>query len=270
LAFASDSSILLIGSDNQRTLALNIDIDRPALSRDSNARWLNGEPEPRQIWDAMTLHANVYPDVKTLALMTVESDGDEISNEVVLIRFEDLTSLSQSREPTVIRFPATAMAFSHDAQTLATGTYDGKIFLWDPSTGQERARLWGHFAAVQRLGFSSDSEILASLDSEGQLLLWGASKEVPLDMSCGLPESDNVTAAEPRTNSRSLSGTASPEFQLKPVPATEPPQLPLVPVAATEPPRAVASPPTYGTVPIKAAPKPPCEPPSSPDTRPRP
>ena len=37
-----------------------------------------------------------------------------------------------------------SVAFTSDGKTLASGSYDGTVRLWDVATGQERATLKGH------------------------------------------------------------------------------------------------------------------------------
>jgi WD40 repeat protein len=55
-----------------------------------------------------------------------------------------------------------ALAFSPDDRTLATGSRDYTIKLWDLATGTERRRLTGHTLAVKALAFSPDGRTLAS------------------------------------------------------------------------------------------------------------
>ena len=64
------------------------------------------------------------------------------------------------------------VAYSPDGKTIASGSQDATIKLWDPTTGRERCTLVGHTGRVVALTFSPDGTILASADSRGTIRLW--------------------------------------------------------------------------------------------------
>src|SRR5262245_11790337 len=59
--------------------------------------------------------------------------------------------------------PVVSVAFSPDGKTLASASYDGKLKLWDMTTGKERATLKGHRGWVGSVAFSPDGKTLASV-----------------------------------------------------------------------------------------------------------
>ena len=67
------------------------------------------------------------------------------------------------------------MAFSPDGKTLASGSFDNSVKLWDVSTGKNTATLAEHAEAVYCVAFSPDGKTLASAGgtaSLGEIKLW--------------------------------------------------------------------------------------------------
>ncbi len=66
----------------------------------------------------------------------------------------------------------TALAFSPDSKTLASIYDDKRIKLWDINTGEELMTLKGNIGICHALAFSADSKILASGSHDGTILTW--------------------------------------------------------------------------------------------------
>ncbi len=65
-----------------------------------------------------------------------------------------------------------ALAFTHDGETLAVGTKDKHIQLWNVTDQQHIGNLEGHKHVVCELAFSPDGKTLASGDTGGKIHLW--------------------------------------------------------------------------------------------------
>jgi WD40 repeat protein/tRNA A-37 threonylcarbamoyl transferase component Bud32 len=67
-----------------------------------------------------------------------------------------------------------AVAVSPDGRTLAAGTEDGTVSLWNLLLRQRVAELAGHTQGVTALAFTTDSRTLISASYDGTVRVWGA------------------------------------------------------------------------------------------------
>jgi len=89
------------------------------------------------------------------------SDGESTSNTGVLLRkFEGHTE------------PVYALALSPDGKTLATGSRDASIRIWEANTGKLLRTFQGHTADVNALSFSPDGKTLASGGKDQNIRIW--------------------------------------------------------------------------------------------------
>ena len=81
----------------------------------------------------------------------------------------------------------TSVAFSPDGQTLASGSWDKTIRLWDLATRQPRdAPLTGHQSAVNSVAFSPDGRTLASGSEDKTIILWDVDVKSWLKRACAI------------------------------------------------------------------------------------
>jgi WD40 repeat protein len=72
------------------------------------------------------------------------------------------------------------VAFSPDGKTLASGSFDKSVIVWDLHGRRELRTLRGHKNDVNAVEFADDGRILVSASSGGDILLWDVTTAKPL------------------------------------------------------------------------------------------
>lgn len=73
-----------------------------------------------------------------------------------------------------------AVAFSPDGKTIASGSFDNTVILWNPQGRMLHPPLKGHEDGVMRVAFSPDGKLLASASTDGTVRLWDVESGRPV------------------------------------------------------------------------------------------
>ncbi|RKU15683.1 hypothetical protein C6500_19255 [Candidatus Poribacteria bacterium] len=82
------------------------------------------------------------------------------------------SSINSHEKGRVVFQGSQALVFSPDNMILVNGDRNGKLQLWNITTGNELTTLNGHTAEVETLHFSPDGNTLVSAGQDGTILLW--------------------------------------------------------------------------------------------------
>jgi len=90
-----------------------------------------------------------------------------------------------------------SVAFSPDGKTLASGSRDAPVKLWDIATGLELRSFEGHENTVRSVAFSPDGKIVASGSFDKQVKLWDITNGKELRTFNGHTETVHAVAFSP-------------------------------------------------------------------------
>ncbi|WP_206061972.1 WD40 repeat domain-containing protein [Nonomuraea basaltis] len=126
----------------------------------------------------------------------------------------EVPSLGEPTGSSLITYTKTihGVAFSPDGKTLAAGTSDGPVLLWDIATRRRTATLTGHTgssAHVFSVAFSPGGRLLASGSGDNTVRLWNVSSGRPTATLTGHTAPVNSVAFSP--DGKTLASSSSDE-----------------------------------------------------------
>lgn len=167
LAFAPDG-LTLVANRNGQSLRWNLATSSAIPAAEGNAS------------DSVISSVAFSHDGSALAvgrddgtLQLISQSGDPANDDMPLVTVEPL-ALSGHLDC------VTALSFSPDDRTLASGSRDTTVRLWHVASGQELAVLRAHHNVVHALAFSPDGLVLASGgrrdQDHGEIFIWRSSR----------------------------------------------------------------------------------------------
>ncbi len=80
---------------------------------------------------------------------------------------------------------ARGLAFSPDGKTIAAGSYDGRVRLWNVAAAEVERTLVGHSGRIFEVAFSHDGNVLASSSADRSARLWSVATGSELRVLAG-------------------------------------------------------------------------------------
>ena len=151
-----------------------------------------GEDRTVRIWDTVNHRVKALATLDTMAHCVAWSpDGEFLAvglgyapggfgpgarrqrkdGAFVVLGRKDLTVVHEGRDSKQL---ISTLAFSPDGGTLAVGSHDRSIYLYNAGDWASTGKCRGHKGRVTHIDFSSDSKAMQSTDDLGELLFWEA------------------------------------------------------------------------------------------------
>ena len=173
ISFSPDGRTLASGGDNSTICLWDVNtselrqtlighggsVESISFSPDGQVLASGSGDDTIRLWDVST-DESLHP-------LSGYTDTDDVER-VVLISSGKVTGIILRGHTANVN----SVSFSPDGQTLASGSNDDTVRLWDVSTGKPLQTLSGHTANINSVSFSPDSRVLASGSSDNTIRLW--------------------------------------------------------------------------------------------------
>ena len=179
VAFSPDWQTIASGSRDRTVKVYNL-AEEKLLSLTGHKDWVNSvafSPDSQTIASGSRDGTVKLWNLKGKELLTFKGDNSQTISygswdrtvKVVYnlaLAEEKLLSFTENKDW------VNSVAFSPDSQTIASGSRDGTVKLWNLAGGQELLTLTGHKDWVNSVAFSPDGQTIASASQDGTVKLW--------------------------------------------------------------------------------------------------
>lgn len=124
-------------------------------------------------------------------LLGIEAINELSNGGITSVRAQSALLENSQANPRLEQFlngntrPVVSAIFSPDGKTLASGTYDKDILLWDVKTHQSMGKLIGHSSIVRSIAFNRDGSLMASGSQDNTIILWDMNTHQLMDKLSG-------------------------------------------------------------------------------------
>jgi WD40 repeat protein len=134
--------------------------------------WVTGYHKVR-VWEIIRQKPIDFPQPKSCPALSLSPDGMQFAAAVdYSVRVFAIEKRRQRLELKGHKGRVSAVSFSPDGATIATGSWDETVKLWDAATGQERATFRWPIGRVCCLAYASDGLRLAAGGDLGGVVMW--------------------------------------------------------------------------------------------------